>query len=458
MEHYRNSVKRLSDRVEQLEADKERLEGENRNLKEEIAALRAQATKLRSMLFKANASPPPTPKEGTDGHRRQRGGQLGHAGHGRKRPQEVDAEAEVFLTRCPTCTTPLARSPQTYTRIVEDIPASRAVTTRYTIERQWCGTCRKEVHGIPKNTVPRLRVGIRTLTLILFLRYRLRTPLEKVSEILRSHHGLRLSPGGIQEILRTIATRWTPAYERMLADIRAAPVTHADETSWRIAGQNGWCWLFATPNAALYTIEETRGKGVPQRIFGPHPEGVLVRDDYGGYHCLRTMAHQSCWAHLLRVSHEAVALPSASSEMQQLHGELRTLFTELRAIVAQPFQRRARTQLHARYAERIRAIGARAYAAPDARKVQGRIRNQGSNLITALLHANVPLTNNHAERQIRPMAVMRKISGGSRSPAGAAIHSVNMSILQTIALCGKDYLTEITRLLTGETVEVAGGR
>lgn len=40
---------------------------------------------------------------------------------------------------------------------------------------------------------------------------------------------------------------------------------------------------------------------------------------------------------------------------------------------------------------------------------------QNKNLLTALLYENVPLTNNLAERAIRPMVVTRKISGGSRS-------------------------------------------
>ncbi|MCK4765235.1 MAG: transposase [Candidatus Aminicenantes bacterium] len=51
--------------------------------------------------------------------------------------------------------------------------------------------------------------------------------------------------------------------------------------------------------------------------------------------------------------------------------------------------------------------------------MQTRISNQNTNLITALLHRNVSLTNNHSERNIRCFVVARKISGGSRSKDGA---------------------------------------
>jgi len=39
---------------------------------------------------------------------------------------------------------------------------------------------------------------------------------------------------------------------------------------------------------------------------------------------------------------------------------------------------------------------------------------------------------NAAERAIRPMVLTRKISGGSKTPNGARIHAVNMSVIETI--------------------------
>ena len=83
----------------------------------------------------------------------------------------------------------------------------------------------------------------------------------------------------------------------------------------------------------------------------------------------------------------------------------------------------------------------------DAKKIQTRVKNQNTNLLTALLHRGVPLTNNHAERQIRPLAVQRKISGGSRSNDGAKTHAVNMSVVQTLTLRGKDIFSGIKKIL-----------
>ncbi len=271
----------LEEAVKNLMQDKKKLEAEKQELEEEIASLKAHQVKLQSMLFKANR-PAPAPTTNEAKGMRKRGGQTGHKGYAHTHPQEqdIDEEKVVCLTHCPHCENVLNESDETYTRIVQDIPEAKTIVTRYTIQRQWCPQCQKEVHALPQDTLSGMHIGLRALVLICFLKYRLRTPLGKIREFLLSHHGLRLTQGGIQKILHMLAKKCIPLREQILEEIRAAPMKHADETSWRIQGQNSWCWLFATPSAALYTIEETRGKGVPQRILGPVPEGVLVRDDY----------------------------------------------------------------------------------------------------------------------------------------------------------------------------------
>ncbi len=436
---------KLEQARDRLRQQTKRLEAEIEELKNKLAACMAWKDKLVGMLFKKNAK---VPSDQASVEKKTRGAQTGHIGHGKKNPLQIDEEKYVYLTHCPTCEHTLNESDAVYTRTVQDIPVQTAITTRYTIQRQWRTHCQKEVSAIPENTIPFVHIGLRALVLICLLRYRLRVPLAKIAEILLNHHGIRLTEGGIQSILHTLSRKFTHEYERILKEIRAAPLKHADETSWRILGTNGWHWLFATPKAALHTIEASRGKGVPDRILGPNPEGVLIRDDYASYEHLKTMEHQSCWAHLLRLCHEAVKQPTVSAEMRTLEEELTDMFVNLKRTLSSSFRMKRRQKAHTQYAKQLREIEARSYTHKDAKQIQTRMKHQGNNLITALLHENVPLTNNHAERQIRPMAVIRKISGGSRSTLGGVIQGVNMTIMQTIALRGQDYLTELQKLLT----------
>lgn len=438
-------LKEARAQVRQLQQENKKLKGEVETLNEQFSSVSAHKDKLAGMIFKANTKP-----QG-NGTGRKRGAQPGHQGHVRRKPRQVDQEKMVYLTHCPSCESALAQSNTTYDRIVEDIPVPRIVVTLYHVQRQWCGTCRKEVRAIPPGTIPGLRFGINLLLFILTLKYRLRTPLERVRELLQSQYGLRVAHGGIQGMLHRIKERFASQYQQILKEIRKTKVKHADETSWRIDGQNAWVWLFATRNAAYYTIEETRGKGVPERVLkGSAPGSVLVRDEYAAYR-KQPMAQQSCWTHTLRVSRDASRRPDASVEATGLHAELKNLFAEVEVVIARPFIAAERRAAFVRLQEQLTTIETRSCQAPDALAVQTRIRNQHTNLLTAVLHEGVPLTNNHAERNIRPMVVTRKISGGSRSTAGAATHAVNMSVMQTIILKGKPLMAELRKLLAVPT-------
>lgn len=68
-------------------------------------------------------------------------------------------------------------------------------------------------------------------------------------------------------------------------------------------------------------------------------------------------------------------------------------------------------------------------------------------MLTAILYPDVPLTNNLAERQIRPAVVVRKISGGSRSHEGAQAFAVNFSLIQTIRMRNQALIPTLKVLL-----------
>jgi hypothetical protein len=435
-------IRQLKQREKAWEQERREKDEVIKDLEDKLSSLAEIKDKFQGMIFKVAVKP-----DRSGNTKKPRGAQVGHRGRSRKNPVIIDVEKEVYLTHCPHCDTPVSQTNACCERIVTDIPAPQAIITKYAIQRQWCGNCKKEVLGIPEGTVPGLRFGITFVSWLLIQKYRMRTPLAKIRELAFTLYRIPISEGGIQKLLGTLKKKLGANYAEILKEIRKSPVKHADETSWRVQGQNHWCWLFSTQKAAYYTIEETRGKGVPKKILEGSPHSsVLVRDDYAGYACI-VANHQSCWSHLLRVSHELAVLPAVSKEMTDLHTELSAMFQGLSSLVASRFDEEIRTATHTEYAEKIRAISARSYRCRDSKKVQTRIRNQGKNLITALLFKNVPLTNNHAERQIRPMAVTRKISGGSQSSNGAAIHAVLMSIVQTLSLKGQDIMEALPRIL-----------
>jgi len=410
-----------------------------------IAKLLNLKDKFAKMLFPVNLKKQDNLKKAET---KKRGGQPGHAGKGRKKPIQIDQEKEVHLSHCPCCQNELAQSSTYYERIVEDIPLLlNTLVTKYSIQRQWCSHCKKEVHSQPKDTLPGFRLGLNTIIWIMFQKYQLRLPLTLIVKSLQEQYNLNITTGAIQNILHNLQTKFTPKYKELIKEIRKSQVKHADETGWRIQGQNAWCWMFSSPKSILYTIEETRGKAVPNKILGENPQGVLVRDDYAGYKKL-PMEQQSCWAHLIRVSRELAGKEQASLEMQSLHQTLKEMFAGLSAIIDKTFVQTERDQAYQLYQAEIQKIIQTVYTQKDVKEVQVRITNQNTNLITALKYPNVPLTNNEAERNIRKMVITRKISGGSRSNAGATTHAVNLSVVKTLALKKQSLVTSLRNLLT----------
>lgn len=432
---YKKHIEECNDLIRRQDDLLKRMEKDRREQQKLIDELTHQRDTYRGMVYKSNV-PQQKPETGVP-FKKHRGAQPGHIGHVRIAADHIDDDIHIHASVCPDCQTPIPQTHTVTTHIVEDIPAPQTmlpIVTRYTVERQWCPLCKKEVQAIPPGVIPGSRFGLHLVVQLLIWKYRCRIPLATMVLLFSTTYGITITEGALVAILHRSREWFGPAYDDLLKEIRGSPTKHADETGWRIAGVNSWVWAFLTKTAAYYTIEETRGKGVPQRILaGSNPTDVLIRDDYAGYEKL-PMRHQSCWAHLLRKSHEATMQPGVSKEMKILHRTIKTIYQTIMIALRLPVGSPKRMRSYGALTKKLSGITDAPLTADDAKRMQTRIRHQQSHLLTALLYDGVPLTNNLAERTIRPMVVTRKISGGSRSADGAQTHAVNMSILQTITM------------------------
>lgn len=427
---------------------------QNNKLKEELEKVKKQRDTYRSMLFKANKKP----IEEADlaniifsQPKRTIGAQKGHKGYGKKLPLRVDKTLRIFAPACPDCKGELSPSEAVVAHTVEDIPAPQTpqtIVTRYEVERQWCRNCKQEVTITPSGVIPGSKLGVNLIVQILIWRYICRMPMAIIVSLLETTYGLVISAGTVSLFLKRASKYFDKPYREILKEVRAAPQKHADETGWRINGINNWCWTVLTKDCVYYTIEESRGKPIAEKLLkNCHKNDVLVRDDYLGYRKLDLM-YQSCWAHLLRVSHREVTQIEASEEVNELHEKLKHMYQVLKTVIVSPYNKGERNKTYDEQLQKLTKIIQTNYHNEDAKRIQYRIKQQGKNLLTALLYEDVPLTNNFAERAIRPLVVTRKISGGSKTRQGAKTHMINMSVIQTIKLKHQDISsTCITHIL-----------
>lgn len=462
-EAHKEARKRMDKQNRELKRQVKELERKVKQLEEDKDTLRRQRDQFRNMIFKPNIN---IELEGEDKgqeddlrrlrQKNKRGQKEGHKGSGRSNPKHIDCVKRIYLKQCPICDNRIKRSKKIKTHIVEDIPSLdkvKAEVTCYEMEEGWCGRCKKWVRAKPYGVIPKSRLGINLLLYAMIQKYGAKSSWQSIVFMLEAYFNIKVSQGALVGMMHRARDWLGPYYDKILTEIRKSRVKHADETQWRIDGINHWLWGFFTKREAYYTVEESRGKGVAEEnLKYSHPEDVLVRDDYGGYKKL-PLKHQSCWAHLLRVSKEAASDPKASEEAKKLHEHLKNTYKELSDILEMPFNKEERSKYFAIYSRKITDIIYTIYKAKDAKEVKTRIVNQNKNLITALNYEDVPLTNNLAERCIRPFVIARKMSGGSRSHEGAKTQAVNMSIFQTTKMRNLPLIPTLKEYLLSECIK-----
>jgi transposase len=376
------------------------------------------------------------------------GGQKNHKRSAKKK-KPADRTEDCRLSHCPDCNQALNESSSYDTHKVEDVilKSKSQEVVEYHQYRYYCPHCHKWLLAIPTGVLPSSWYGINTVVLTLIFRYVNNTPLEKISQTFRLVYGLEIKVSGLSNLLQKAAEYLGEEYGKLLERLRASPIKHADETSFSINGNYSWVWGFFTEHISYYSIEKTRGKEVPVRILGNIKKtDVLVKDGYAAYTSLE-MEQQGCWAHLIRKGRDLAKLENASEECKELTKKIADLYQEIRQFTTAEHSVAERQTAYVNYQEKVRQLTGSQYCRKDAKRLQTYLANQGDKFLTCIRIAGVPMTNNLAERELRPMVLVRKISNGCRSEAGAEALAVNASIVRTIRKQQGDVMTELKTMI-----------
>lgn len=408
----------LQNKLKEAERKIRELAEENENLKE----CRKAYTK---MLFKGKTKKTEKPN---------RGRKTGYIGVSRKQPEEenIDREVDVTVSKCPKCNEEIGGCRRKYPRVVENIIlAPKKMVTRYWIHQYECKHCGEKISGIPKEAVGQSPFGKNIFLAALYYRYQMKTPIEKISNGLQELHGIQISPAGIQNIFYQASVQFGEKYEQLKQLLINGKKIHADETGWKVNGENWWTWLWGNDDIRLYTTENTRGKGVVGALLKTF-KGLLIRDAYGAYNGIQT-EQQICWVHLLRKAHEYCAREHATLEMMVLKDTLKACYRKMNRWHRKKHTEEERIFYEKRMKNMLKNIWYRHHWGEKDSGVFMRewlIRHQ--NRLTSFLKYSYGCPeNNPAERAIRPLVIFRKIIGGSKSERGAKAMDINMSIIQT---------------------------
>jgi hypothetical protein len=453
-----------------LVVDVAALQAENAALRQEVATLREQNAALQAQLSaaleriaeleRAPKQPPASAKPNTPKRerkpRRKRKPEHNRARRLEAHPTRIEQHA---LDRCPDCGLRLHGGTLARRRQVIELPEPQPVeVVEHQVIKRWCAWCHRwqmpslDLQG---QVLGQGRLGVRIASLIAYLRHTLRLPIRRIRSYLETIHRLTLSTGAIVELLHQVRRETQPTVEDLKRQARASPILHADETGWREAGQRGQVWAFSTPGedaVRYYEYDASRAGAVAKRILGAAFQGHLVSDFYAAYN-IYAGKHQRCWVHFLRDLHdlrEAHATGEQGEAVAAWVAAVRKLYDTARAFVqdAAPPQADREAQ-YVTLVEQVHALGLQ-YAQAKGHPCQAlakRILRHEDELFQFVLVDGLSADNNLAERSIRPVVVVRKISGGTQSAEGSKTRMALASLFETWQARGLNPFEECLKLL-----------
>jgi transposase len=367
------------------------------------------------------------------------------------------------VDRCGGCGADLTGAPisRVERRQVTDItPPPPPYVTEYQILTRTCPCCAATTCGpAPEGVAARAQYGPRVFATTAELTCAHYLPIGRATALLATLAGIGVSVGFVASVRgrasRLLEQTFLPRVHELL---KSVGVLHADETPARAAKGLEYVHIAATE---WLTAMHTGGRSKADIDNGgilPGFAGTLVRDGYAGYTHLTDALHAWCGAHILR---DLAAFHRADPDQQMWAKAMADLLIDAhqhaqnaRAAGADRIDAQTLTDLRRRYlgayTAGIRDNDNRAGPlARDAATLARRFRDHQDMILRFVVDLAVPFTNNQAERDLRPVKIQQRTSGGTwRTLTGLADFAVVQSYLSTARKWGIDSIDALTRLFT----------
>ena len=358
---------------------------------------------------------------------------------------------------CPQCGTTMTEIGKDVRRSLVIVPAQVKIREDwfYTYACQNCKLNGTETPVLKTDNLPSVIPGSyaspEAIAHIAVQKYVMGSPLyRQAAELNRS--GVMLSRQTMSNWLMWASEHWlAPIYEQLHKQLVSQKVLHADETTLQVLHEEGkkaqsksYMWLYRTSGDAehpivLYEYKPDRKSENAEKFLSGF-SGWLHADGYQGYHRLpENISVVGCWAHARRKFDEAVnALPkpeqagSAALEGQRYCTKLFAIEKELAGLT--PEERY--TQRLEREKPVLDALLAWSYtkkAAPKSAlgKAIYYLQEQWPYLMRYLEDGSLELSNNRAERSIKPFVMDRKNFLFANTPGGAQGSATIFSLIET---------------------------
>jgi transposase len=356
---------------------------------------------------------------------RKQGGQPGHKAHQQIiiPPEQITEIIDCNPANICDCGGFIKLNGKVHKHQVFEIPIPKYEVIEYRIYKGCCDSCYQNHEGrLPpgvnwKGFGPRAHAMISLLT----SKYRLSKRLAK--NWFHDVYAMPICVGSVSNIENTVSKSLESAHQEIADLIRKEKIVNVDETGHKENNKNGWCWITSTMKYSCFFLRRSRGKKVAKEIIGPLEDRIMITDRYSAYNYLPDRNHQVCWAHLKRdfqkiserEGEAGLIGQNLLKAYEKIFGFLKTEFMSHLSFTKS--QRRRLRYFKNKMLKWLR-IGSYSGHAQTMRTCKNILYFSGS-----LWHffevSGVQPTNNHAEQQLRPLVISKKLTFGTQSERGS---------------------------------------
>ena len=288
-----------------------------------------------------------------------------------------------------------------------------------------------------------------------------------------NRRGLKLSRQTMSNWLLTCSERYLrPVYEELHRQLLNSEILHADETPVQVLHEGkgrrpqskSYMWLYMTGafeerQIVLYSYDESRSGGVPKKYLSGY-SGYLQTDGYTGYNSVDKVIHVGCLAHARRKFNDALNAMKAELRKGTVAEEgltkIETILLAEKRLVDLPPEERLKQRLAVvkpLMDELLRwADSANVLENSSTGKGVKYIKNQKNTFTPFFVDGRIELTNNRAERSIKPFVMGRKNWLFCNTKTGVTASETYYSLIETAKFNGLspyEYLLYILKTAPG---------
>lgn len=337
------------------------------------------------------------------------------------------------------------------------VPAQVYAVDYYTVSYK-CVPCEKEtgesyiVQGqAPVSVMKKSMAAPATVAYIMQEKFQNGVPLYRQEEYWKGQ-GIALQRNTMANwVIRS--SRWfEPLWQLLRKELCAADIVNADETNCHVLKEDGReskqmskMWVFCSPEKkiALYQYKPSRSGKVAQETLAKF-RGYLQSDGYSAYNAVTNVTRVGCFAHARRKWVECFVdgqpvKGSASEKAFQLIEQMFALEKDREGLSAQERQEQREKHLKPlleKYWAHLNSFEAEKDTALY--KARNYSLNQREYLDAVLLDGRLELTNNLAERTVKPFVMARKNFLFCDTSKGADASALCFSMIETAKRNGLD--------------------